>query len=88
MLDETFYLRSTLSATEESTLYHISDYVTFKENSATIEPTDTTKGFPSSEISVLCIVITKMWINLALIISNKHFIRFMKLRSFSASRPK
>lgn len=49
MLEETFYLRSTLTATEESTLYHISGYVTFKENIATIEPTDATKGFPSSE---------------------------------------
>ena len=48
MLDETFYPRSTLTASEESTLY-ISGYVTFKENSATIEPTDATKGFPSSE---------------------------------------
>ena len=53
MLDKAFSLRNSLSETEESTLYYISNYVPLKENIAVVELTDTTKYFSSSEFTIL-----------------------------------
>ena len=41
MLNEAFSVRSSLSETEQSTLYYISGYIAFEENIAILEPTGT-----------------------------------------------
>lgn len=51
MLNETFSLCSSLSKTEENTLYYMSSYVAFKGNIAVVELINITKDFPCSEFT-------------------------------------
>ena len=50
-LSEVCYLK--LDMHSNCTLYDTTGYVAFKENIAVVEPTDTTKDFPSSKFTIL-----------------------------------